>query len=86
MKIRVFGSLFKSLKENDEKIYNSDTLDGHLSKWLNYISLAKGIEVVYSAYPEIYILDENNNKTPISQVGVGVSQVLPVLLINLFLL
>lgn len=76
-------SLFKLLKEKNEKVYTSDTLDGHLSKWLNYISLAKGIEVVYSAYPEVYVLDENKNKTPISQVGVGVSQVLPVLLINL---
>ena len=54
--------MFKMLNENDENIYDIDTLDGHLSKWLSYLDLAKGIEVVNSVYPEIYVLDEKNNK------------------------
>ena len=65
-----------------EKIIVDRTLIEHLSEWAEYMGLCK--EFVLNEdfdTPSISVVDFDNNKVDLVNVGVGVSQVLPVLLI-----
>ena len=65
-----------------EKIIVERTLIEHLSEWAEYMGLCK--EFVLNEdfdTPAIFVTDFDNNKVDLVNVGVGVSQVLPVLLI-----
>ena len=54
----------------------------YLSLWANYIGIAEKLSISgESGIPTIYVSDKENNKIEIVNVGIGVSQVLPVIMI-----
>ena len=56
------------------------TYEDHLSTWLEYLQLAEKIIISNDGKIEIFQNSDNDNKTSLDNLGVGVSQVLPVLL------
>lgn len=70
----------KGIKPNYQKHIKSGTYTEHLSEWLKFLELAEKIEVTATGAIKIYQGPKGEKNLSLDNIGVGVSQVLPVLL------